>query len=205
MLDRPVNRSTAFDTELQVTQDRLVDKLRVDCYKRNLIALSRDQLLKSQVTHNKRKNDHVRLHEKNQDLLNRVSSVNESENVENSTKKRRLSSSLEEIQSETVTNTESETHDLQGLYLDLNSINDLSEEESDSEIVTETENESETQDLQDLYLDLNSAEPQVQVDVNIAKILKPHQKEGVQFMWDTCFESVEKIKNNSPGTCTLQH
>ncbi len=173
MLDRSVYTSTYFDTELQVTQNNQeFDELRVDCYNKDLIGSSSDQLLKSQVTQNKRKNNHVRLHEKNLDLLNRVSSINESENVENSTKKRRLSSSLEEIQSETVTN---------------------------------TENESEIHDLQDLYLDLNSAEPQVQVDVNIAKILKPHQKEGVQFMWDTCFESVEKIKNNSTGTCTLQY
>ncbi len=74
------------------------------------------------------------------------------------------------------------------------------ERREDGEIVTYSESSS---GLQEFYLDGNSTEPKIQVDVNIAKKLESYQKEGVQFMWHKCFESVEKIqldKDNSQGT-----
>ncbi len=57
------------------------------------------------------------------------------------------------------------------------------------------------QKTSDFYLDidLNSYEKQVLVDPSLTKMLKPHQIEGVQFIWDSCFESVEMIKKNSQG------
>jgi hypothetical protein len=77
------------------------------------------------------------------------------------------------------------------------------ERREDGQIITYSESEIETNSLQEFYLDGNSTEPKIQVDVNIAKKLESYQKEGVQFMWDKCFESVEKIqldKDNSQGT-----
>lgn len=74
------------------------------------------------------------------------------------------------------------------------------ERREDGEIVTYSESSS---GLQEFYLDGNSTEPKIQVDVNIAKKLESYQKEGVQFMWHKCFESVEKTqldKDNSQGT-----
>ncbi|XP_022086719.1 transcriptional regulator ATRX-like isoform X2 [Acanthaster planci] len=42
------------------------------------------------------------------------------------------------------------------------------------------------------------------VDESIAKQLKPHQVEGVQFMWDCTFESMEKLEEKGSG-CILAH
>ncbi|KAF7660869.1 hypothetical protein LDENG_00273290 [Lucifuga dentata] len=48
-------------------------------------------------------------------------------------------------------------------------------------------------------------EPLVQVHRNLVTSLKPHQVDGVQFIWDCCFESVKKA-NSSPGSgCILAH
>ncbi|XP_056141347.1 transcriptional regulator ATRX-like isoform X2 [Lampris incognitus] len=48
-------------------------------------------------------------------------------------------------------------------------------------------------------------EPLVQVHRNLVTKLKPHQVDGVQFMWDCCCESVKKA-NSSPGSgCILAH
>ncbi|KAM9728822.1 transcriptional regulator ATRX-like [Menidia menidia] len=47
--------------------------------------------------------------------------------------------------------------------------------------------------------------PLVQVHRNLVKILKSHQVDGVQFIWDSCCESVKKA-NSSPGSgCILAH
>ncbi|XP_038056819.1 transcriptional regulator ATRX homolog isoform X2 [Patiria miniata] len=42
------------------------------------------------------------------------------------------------------------------------------------------------------------------VEDSLAKQLKPHQVEGVQFMWDCTFESMEKLKEKGSG-CILAH
>nr|XP_020454385.1 transcriptional regulator ATRX-like isoform X2 [Monopterus albus] len=58
-----------------------------------------------------------------------------------------------------------------------------------------------------LVLDQNkeTKEPLVQVHRNLVTKLKPHQVDGVQFIWDSCCESVMKA-NSSPGTgCILAH
>ncbi|KAK9517933.1 hypothetical protein VZT92_023265 [Zoarces viviparus] len=48
-------------------------------------------------------------------------------------------------------------------------------------------------------------EPLVQVHRNLVTKLKPHQVDGVQFMWDCCCESVRKIKKSSGSGCILAH
>ncbi|RNA34804.1 Transcriptional regulator ATRX, partial [Brachionus plicatilis] len=60
----------------------------------------------------------------------------------------------------------------------------------------------------DLYLDVDQASKKmlVKVDGAISKKLKPHQIEGIKFMWDSCFESCEMIKNGHKGSgCLLAH
>lgn len=45
----------------------------------------------------------------------------------------------------------------------------------------------------------------ISVDKGLVKILKPHQKEGVKFMWDACFESRDSINTSTGGGCILAH
>lgn len=46
----------------------------------------------------------------------------------------------------------------------------------------------------------------MQVDPSIARVLKPHQIEGIKFMWDSCFEKVEMVKKGHKGSgCMLAH
>ncbi|XP_077597568.1 transcriptional regulator ATRX-like isoform X2 [Stigmatopora nigra] len=53
--------------------------------------------------------------------------------------------------------------------------------------------------------DGKSKAPLVQVHKNLVIHLKPHQVDGVQFIWDNCCESVNKV-NSSPGSgCILAH
>ncbi|XP_028452111.1 transcriptional regulator ATRX-like isoform X1 [Perca flavescens] len=53
--------------------------------------------------------------------------------------------------------------------------------------------------------DEETKNPVVQVHRNLVTRLKPHQVDGVQFIWDSCCESVKKA-NSSPGTgCILAH
>ncbi|XP_064184378.1 transcriptional regulator ATRX isoform X1 [Anguilla rostrata] len=53
--------------------------------------------------------------------------------------------------------------------------------------------------------DEETKEPLVQVHRNLVTKLKPHQVDGVQFMWDCCCESVKKIKKSSGSGCILAH
>jgi len=49
-----------------------------------------------------------------------------------------------------------------------------------------------------------SVEPLIEVDYSIASQLKEHQREGILFMWTSCFRSVEFA--NGPGDgCILSH
>ncbi|KAK1882222.1 Transcriptional regulator ATRX [Dissostichus eleginoides] len=53
--------------------------------------------------------------------------------------------------------------------------------------------------------DKETKNPLVQVHRNLVTSLKPHQVDGVQFIWDSCCESVKKA-NSSPGSgCILAH
>ncbi|CAN9514882.1 unnamed protein product [Ophioblennius macclurei] len=53
--------------------------------------------------------------------------------------------------------------------------------------------------------DEETKEPVVQVHRNLVTKLKPHQVDGVQFMWDCCCESVKKIQKSSGSGCILAH
>lgn len=56
-----------------------------------------------------------------------------------------------------------------------------------------------------LDFDTKTKEEFLSVDGSIVKHLKPHQVKGVKFMWDACFETVEKAKNSIGGGCILAH
>lgn len=45
----------------------------------------------------------------------------------------------------------------------------------------------------------------ISVDQKLVQVLKPHQKEGIQFMWNACFESCQKIYTSTGGGCILAH
>ncbi|XP_075040535.1 transcriptional regulator ATRX [Mixophyes fleayi] len=53
--------------------------------------------------------------------------------------------------------------------------------------------------------DEETKEPLVQVHRNLVTKLKPHQVDGVQFMWDCCCESVKKTKKEKGSGCILAH
>uniref|UniRef100_A0A3P9H4P6 DNA helicase n=2 Tax=Oryzias latipes TaxID=8090 RepID=A0A3P9H4P6_ORYLA len=53
--------------------------------------------------------------------------------------------------------------------------------------------------------DEETKEPLVQVHRNLVTKLKPHQVDGVQFMWDCCCESVKKIRKSPGSGCILAH
>ncbi|XP_036069984.1 transcriptional regulator ATRX isoform X2 [Oryzias melastigma] len=53
--------------------------------------------------------------------------------------------------------------------------------------------------------DEETKEPLVQVHRNLVTKLKPHQVDGVQFMWDCCCESVKKIQKSPGSGCILAH
>lgn len=48
-------------------------------------------------------------------------------------------------------------------------------------------------------------EPFIAVDKNLVKLLKPHQKQGIQFMWDACYESCNILCGSAGGGCILAH
>ncbi|XP_047111302.1 transcriptional regulator ATRX homolog isoform X1 [Schistocerca piceifrons] len=56
-----------------------------------------------------------------------------------------------------------------------------------------------------LDFDQETKEEVVTVHKDIVTKLKPHQVKGVKFMWDTCFESVEQIKESKGTGCILAH
>uniref|UniRef100_A0A096LWP9 DNA helicase n=1 Tax=Poecilia formosa TaxID=48698 RepID=A0A096LWP9_POEFO len=53
--------------------------------------------------------------------------------------------------------------------------------------------------------DEETKEPLVQVHKSLVTKLKPHQVDGVQFMWDCCCESVKKIQKSAGSGCILAH
>ncbi len=56
-----------------------------------------------------------------------------------------------------------------------------------------------------LEYDAETKEPLIQVDDSIVDKLKPHQADGIRFMYTTCFESVEQINKGKAGGCILAH
>lgn len=43
------------------------------------------------------------------------------------------------------------------------------------------------------------------VDKELVKRLKPHQAQGIKFMWDACFESLEQIEKSEGSGCIIAH
>lgn len=56
-----------------------------------------------------------------------------------------------------------------------------------------------------LDFDPKTKEELVAVNRELVTKLKPHQVKGVKFMWDACFESVERIKEHPGSGCILAH
>ena len=69
------------------------------------------------------------------------------------------------------------------------------------------ERPEEAKEISQLVLDFSekTKKPLLQVDKKLAKKLKPHQANGVKFMWDACFESLERCKNDLGSGCILAH
>lgn len=61
--------------------------------------------------------------------------------------------------------------------------------------------------LQELVLDFDveTKKPLVSVDYDLVRKLKPHQAQGIKFMWDSCFESVKEAKKSKGSGCILAH
>lgn len=56
-----------------------------------------------------------------------------------------------------------------------------------------------------LDFDVETKEELIALDEKLVKKLKPHQAQGIKFMWDACFESIEKINETPGGGCILAH
>ncbi|KAK6642872.1 hypothetical protein RUM43_004374 [Polyplax serrata] len=56
-----------------------------------------------------------------------------------------------------------------------------------------------------LDYDFDAYSPLVVVHENLSSKLKEHQKAGVRFMWDACYESLEQIKKSDGSGCILAH
>lgn len=61
--------------------------------------------------------------------------------------------------------------------------------------------------LEKLVLDYNTETHQeiISVNANLVKDLKPHQARGIKFMWDACFESIDRLNEDRGGGCILAH
>ncbi|KAM8704343.1 hypothetical protein ACLKA7_008881 [Drosophila subpalustris] len=66
---------------------------------------------------------------------------------------------------------------------------------------------SESVEIKELVLDFDedSKKALLQVDKGLLKKLKPHQVEGVKFMWDACFETIKESEKSSGSGCILAH
>ena len=69
------------------------------------------------------------------------------------------------------------------------------------------ERPEEAKEITKLVLDFDekSKKALLQVDKKLVRKLKPHQANGVKFMWDACFESLERCRNEAGSGCILAH
>lgn len=69
------------------------------------------------------------------------------------------------------------------------------------------EKPEEVKEIKQLVLDFDeeTKEPLLQVDKNLVKKLKPHQANGIKFMFDACFESLEMTRSSKGSGCILAH
>lgn len=60
-------------------------------------------------------------------------------------------------------------------------------------------------ELTSLVLDFDekTKKPLLQADKKLVRKLKPHQGNGVKFMWDACFESLERCNKETGSGCIL--
>ncbi|XP_018347089.1 PREDICTED: transcriptional regulator ATRX homolog [Trachymyrmex septentrionalis] len=56
-----------------------------------------------------------------------------------------------------------------------------------------------------LDFDTETKQELVTVHKELVKHLKPHQAQGIKFMWDACFESLERVKTTSGSGCIIAH
>lgn len=65
----------------------------------------------------------------------------------------------------------------------------------------------EVKELEHLVLDFDpeTKEELITVDKKLVTKLKPHQASGIKFMYDACFESLDKIESSVGGGCILAH
>lgn len=69
------------------------------------------------------------------------------------------------------------------------------------------EKPEEIRPLEKLVLDVdeNSSEVRIECDKGLVKQLKPHQANGVRFMYDACCESLERLRETPGSGCILAH
>lgn len=61
-------------------------------------------------------------------------------------------------------------------------------------------------EMNKLVLDFSEEkEVLISVDEQLVLKLKPHQKDGVKFMWNACFESCSNLNISTGGGCILAH
>ncbi|CAH1116490.1 unnamed protein product [Phaedon cochleariae] len=67
--------------------------------------------------------------------------------------------------------------------------------------------QSEEPEVNPLFLDVDekSGEPTIHVHNKVTAKLKDHQRIGIQFMWDSCYESVERLQKHDGSGCILAH
>ncbi|XP_073717334.1 ATRX chromatin remodeler, like [Misgurnus anguillicaudatus] len=79
------------------------------------------------------------------------------------------------------------------------------QEEADSEVIIVSEKPAHSFSPLVLEEDDVTHKPVVQVHMHLLRKLKPHQREGVRFMWDCCCESVQSVKSSPGSGCILAH
>uniref|UniRef100_A0A182HSW7 Transcriptional regulator ATRX n=1 Tax=Anopheles arabiensis TaxID=7173 RepID=A0A182HSW7_ANOAR len=74
-----------------------------------------------------------------------------------------------------------------------------------NQVYDEKPEEACTLDQLVLDFDEETKEPLLEVDRKLVKQLKPHQANGIKFMFDACFESLEQMNQSKGSGCILAH
>lgn len=86
----------------------------------------------------------------------------------------------------------------------------LEEQKTRFEILSQSQSfasqSQEENDVEPLILDFDVAgQPLITVHPKLVERMKPHQREGIQFMWESCYESVARLKADEGTGCILAH